>query len=133
MINAVPALAKHGRLIETLGIEGTSSDEEGPTGIYVIKRQKQLSAQVTQLKRKLDLAYSIHFKGPGSKGNQLRKRVDNGLTSGRRLRVPGLPLSCMDPGWLSTLGEVEKGMHAFRDLQNDFTFPDEVLKSPDEM
>ncbi|KAG9085989.1 hypothetical protein FRC06_003328 [Ceratobasidium sp. 370] len=135
IINAVPALARHGRLIETLGLEGTSSDEEdltrGVRGIYVVKRRKQLSSKVTHLKRQLDLAYSIHFKRPGSKGNQLRKRVDTDLVSNRRLKVPGLPLSCMDPGWVAGLTDVQKEMYEFRDMQYDFTFPQELLESPE--
>ncbi|KAG8696990.1 hypothetical protein FRC08_006802 [Ceratobasidium sp. 394] len=135
IINAIPALAQHGRLIETLGLEGTSSDEEdltrGVHGIYVIKRRKQLSSKVNHLKRQLDLAYSIHFKGPGSKGNQLRKRVDTGLVSKRRLRIPGLPTSCMDPGWLATLTDVQKGMYEFRDMKYDFSFPQELLEPPE--
>ncbi|QRV83657.1 hypothetical protein RhiJN_11673 [Ceratobasidium sp. AG-Ba] len=109
IINAIPALARHGRLIETLGLEGTSSDEEDTThrGTYIIKRRKQLSLKVNHLKRKLDLAYSIHFKGPGSQGNQLRKRIDIGKVSNRRLKVMGLPTSCMDP--VTTL--VSKGVY----------------------
>ncbi|KAG8703278.1 hypothetical protein FRC08_002967 [Ceratobasidium sp. 394] len=135
IINAIPALARHGRLIETLGLEGTSSDEEDRTrdirGIYVIKRRKQLSSKVNHLKRQLDLAYSIHFKGPGSKGNQLRKRVDTGLVSKRKFMVGGLPLSCMDPGWLATLTDVQKGMYEFYDMVYDFSFPEELLRSPE--
>ncbi|KAG9099105.1 hypothetical protein FS749_002121 [Ceratobasidium sp. UAMH 11750] len=135
MINAVPALAKHGCLIETLGLEGTSSDEEDTTrpGVYLVKCRKQLSPQVRQLKRQLDLAYSIHFKGPGSKGNQLRKRIDTGLVSNRRLKITGLPISCMDQGWLSTLTDVEKDMYKFREMQYDFSFPQELLKSPEDL
>ncbi|KAG8714264.1 ATPase with role in protein import into the ER [Ceratobasidium sp. 395] len=120
IINAIPALARHGRLIETLGLEGTSSDEEDLTrgrGIYVVKRPVQLSQQVTDLKRQLDLAHYNRFKGPGSKGNQVRRRIDvPGVESRRKLRIPGLPISCMDPGWLATLTDVQKSLYEFRDL-----------------
>ncbi|KAG9097336.1 hypothetical protein FRC06_007657 [Ceratobasidium sp. 370] len=137
IINAVPALARHGRLIETLGLEGTSSDEEDTTrsvwGVYAVKRRRQLSHDVHSLKRKLDLAWSIHFKGPGSKGNQARKRIDSGLVSKRRLNVTGLPLSCMDPGWLATLTDVQKEMYEFRDMEYDFGFPEELLETPEYM
>ncbi|KAG8732658.1 hypothetical protein FRC10_000778 [Ceratobasidium sp. 414] len=128
-------LSRHGRLIETLGLEGTSSDEEDATrrGVYIIKRRRQLSPQVNHLKGQLDLAYSIHFKGPGSKGNQLRKRVDKDLSSNRRLRVIGLPLSCMNPTWLSTLTDIQKDMYEFRDVQYDFTFPQELLQCPEDL
>ncbi|KAG8717504.1 hypothetical protein FRC09_014168 [Ceratobasidium sp. 395] len=131
IINAIPALARHGRLIETLGLEGTSSDEEDLTrgrGIYVVKRPIQLSQQVTDLKRQLDLAHYNRFKGPGSKGNQVRRRIDvPGVESRRKLRIPGLPISCMDPGWLATLTDVQKSLYEFRDLQYDFSFPQELL------
>ncbi|KAG9096568.1 hypothetical protein FRC06_008531 [Ceratobasidium sp. 370] len=135
IINAVLALARHGRLIETLGIEGTSSDEEDAThkGVYFVKRRKQLSSKVRHLKRKLDMAYSIHFKGPGSKGNQLRKRVDTGVISNRRLKITGLPISCMDQTWLATLTDIQKEMYELREMEYDFTFPEELLKSPEEM
>ncbi|KAG8783877.1 hypothetical protein FRC12_019260 [Ceratobasidium sp. 428] len=71
IINAIPALRRHGRLIETLGLEGTSSDPEDATrpGVYLIKRRRQLSRQVNLLKDQLDKAFLIYFKGPGSKGN----------------------------------------------------------------
>ncbi|KAG8699893.1 hypothetical protein FRC08_005047 [Ceratobasidium sp. 394] len=135
IINAVPALGRHGRLIKTLGLEGTSSDEEDPArpGIYIVKRHKQLSSQVQLLKQKLDQAWSIHFKGPGSKGNQSRKRVDTDLVSKQRLNVAGLPLSCMDPSWLAKLTDVQRDMHKFREMQYDFAFPKELLQSPEYM
>ncbi|KAG8683254.1 hypothetical protein FRC08_014397 [Ceratobasidium sp. 394] len=51
IIRTIPALAKHGQLIEKLGIEGTSSDEEGPrSGVYLVRRKKQLSSKVQHLK-----------------------------------------------------------------------------------
>ncbi|KAG8716799.1 hypothetical protein FRC08_008778 [Ceratobasidium sp. 394] len=135
IINAIPVLARHGRLIETLGLEGTSSDEEDSTrpGVYIIKRRKELSPQLNHMKGQLDLAYSIHFKGPGSKGNQVRKRVEKGLVSNRRFQVEGLPLSCMNPSWLSTLSTLRKDMYHFCDVQYDFTFPEELLQSPEDL
>ncbi|KAG8764766.1 hypothetical protein FRC12_007905 [Ceratobasidium sp. 428] len=133
IINAIPALRRHGRLIETLGLEGTSSDEEDATrpGVYLIKRRRQLSRQVNLLKDQLDKAFSIYFKGPGSKGNRDRKRVEGGPVNTRRLRVTGLPLSCMDPAWLATLTDIQKGLYEFRDMQYDFTFPLELLDPPE--
>ncbi|KAG8788797.1 hypothetical protein FRC12_014184 [Ceratobasidium sp. 428] len=133
VINAIPALARHGRLFETLGLEGTSSDEEDPArpGIYLIRRRKPLSRQVSHLKNQVDQAFSIQFKGPGSRGNRDRKRVESNLVSTRRFRVKGLPLSCMDPAWLATLTEVQKSMFEFRDMQYDFAFPEEFLQPPE--
>ncbi|KAG8791222.1 hypothetical protein FRC12_009844 [Ceratobasidium sp. 428] len=133
IINAIPALARHGRLFETLGLEGTSSDEEDPArrGIYLIKRRKPLSRQVNHLKNQVDQAFSIQFKGPGSRGNRDRKRVESNLVSTRRFRVKGLPLSCMDPAWLATLTEVQKGLFEFRDMKYDFAFAEEFLQPPE--
>lgn len=153
IINAVPALQKHGRLIEALGVEGTSSDEEDPTrkGTFLIKRRKQLSPKVNHLKRyarlsysfyklkvytyfpysQLDQAFAIRFKGPGSRGNQVPRRVDTGLLSKRKFNIHGLPASCMDPGWLMTLTDVQKEIFSFRDIEYNFSFPKELLKSPE--
>ncbi|KAG9095676.1 hypothetical protein FS749_010013 [Ceratobasidium sp. UAMH 11750] len=134
IINTIPALAKHGRLFESLGLDGTSSDEESPRkGIYIVRRKKQLSSKVQNLKRdrQLDQAYAIHFKGPGSKGNQLRQRIDTGVVSTRNFRITGLPLSCIDQAWLATITDVQKGMLDINeDLQYDFTFPEELLEVP---
>ncbi|QRV74464.1 hypothetical protein RhiJN_02478 [Ceratobasidium sp. AG-Ba] len=133
IIDAVPALARHGRLIEQLGIEGTSSDEEtARKGTYHVKRKKQLSSKVQHLKKQLDQAYAIRYKGPGSKGSQLRRRIDTGLVSTRQFKVTGLPLSCMDPAWLAKLTDVQKELFRFNEkLVYDFSFPVELLETPE--
>ncbi|KAG8707107.1 hypothetical protein FRC09_002028 [Ceratobasidium sp. 395] len=131
IINTIPALRRYGRLIEALGIEGTSSDEEGTRrGVYSVRRKPQLSSNVEGLKRQLDQAFYIHFKGPGTKGNQVRHRKDEGLVSKRKFRVKGLPLSCMDPIWLATQTDVQKEMFEFIDHDYDFSFPVELLDAP---
>ncbi|KAG8766313.1 hypothetical protein FRC12_006954 [Ceratobasidium sp. 428] len=123
IINTIPALRRYGRLIETLGIEGTSSDKEGPRhGVYSVKRKPQLSSNVEGLKRQLDQAFYIHFKGPGTKGNQVRHRKDEGLISKRKFHVKGLPLSCMDPVRLATQTDIQKEMLDFIDHDYDFPF-----------
>ncbi|KAG8711539.1 hypothetical protein FRC09_020542 [Ceratobasidium sp. 395] len=133
VIDAVPALRRHGRLFETLGLEGTSSDEEDRNnrGVYLIKRKKQLARPVEDLKRQVDQVFKILFKGPGTKGNQVRTRVESNLISTRRFRVKGLPLSCMNPTWLASLTDIQKQMYEFRDMEYQFTFPMEMLKSPE--
>ncbi|QRV99711.1 hypothetical protein RhiJN_27730 [Ceratobasidium sp. AG-Ba] len=133
IIKAIPALSKHGKLIEHLGIDGTSSDKEtARKGVYSVRRKKQLSSKVQHLKWQLDQAYAIHFKGPGSKGNQLRRRVDAGLVSKRRFRIIGLPKSCLDPAWLATLTDVQKDLLELnKDLEYDFSFPIELLEIPE--
>jgi hypothetical protein len=79
----------------------------------------------------LDLAYVIHFKGPGTRGNQVRKRVDTGLISGRRFKIHGLPVSCLDPGWLITQTDVQKRMLGLVEMEYDFSFPTELLENPE--
>ncbi|KAG8707830.1 hypothetical protein FRC08_000266 [Ceratobasidium sp. 394] len=52
IIKTIPALRRHGRLIETLGIDGTSSDEESARkGVYTVRRKRQLSSKFQHLKR----------------------------------------------------------------------------------
>ncbi|KAG8787131.1 hypothetical protein FRC12_015865 [Ceratobasidium sp. 428] len=133
IIKTIPALRRHGRLFETLGIDGTSSDEESPRkGVYIVRRKKQLSSKVTDLKRNVDQAFTIQFKGVGTKGNQLRRRIDSEEHfSTRKFRVKGLPISCMDPTWLATLTDVQKEMFEFNDHEYDFDdFPVEILDEP---
>ncbi|KAG8787298.1 hypothetical protein FRC12_015725 [Ceratobasidium sp. 428] len=135
IIKTIPALRRHGRLFETLGIDGTSSDEEGPRkGVYIVRRKKQLSSKVTDLKRRVqvDQVFAIQFKGVGTKGNQLRRRKDSEEHfSTRKFRIKGLPISCMDPAWLATLTDVQKDMYEFTDHEYDFDdFPVELLDEP---
>ncbi|KAG8776032.1 hypothetical protein FRC12_001129 [Ceratobasidium sp. 428] len=132
IIKTIPSLRRHGRLFETLGIDGTSSDEESPRkGVYIVRRKKQLSSKVTGLKRHVDQAFAIQFKGEGTKGNQLRRRIDSEEHfSTRKFRVKGLPISCMDPAWLATLTDVQKEMYEFNDHEYEFEFPVEFLDEP---
>lgn len=83
-----------------------------------------------QIIRQLDQEYETRFKGPGSKGNQCRKRVDTGTLSKRKFAIRGLPLTCINQGWLNSLTDVQKDMFEFRDIDYDFSFPTELLKSP---
>ncbi|EUC61296.1 hypothetical protein RSOL_391320 [Rhizoctonia solani AG-3 Rhs1AP] len=132
VIDNLPGLNGHARLIAALGIEGTSSDEEDPNakGVYIIHRRAPLAEDVTHLKRQLDQAYTIHFKGPGSRGNPARVRVDRGLKSKRPFIIKGLPDTCLDPGELITLGPLQREMLELRRLDYDFTFPKELLEAP---
>lgn len=131
-----------------LGTLGTSSDEEDPNerGTYLIKKHPELSSKVKALKqyvatqtlfwpstecwacRKLDLAYGLYFKGPGSKGSQVHRRAPSTKTSSRRLLLEGLPITCMSRGWLQTLSKPEKECFGFIPHKYDFSFPDEILQ-----
>ncbi|KAG8750006.1 hypothetical protein FRC11_010859 [Ceratobasidium sp. 423] len=132
VLDNLPGLIGHTRLIAALGIEGTSSDEEDPgaKGAYIIHRRVPLSEEVNHLKRQLDQAYTIHFKGPGSRGSPARVRVDRGLKSKRPFMIKGLPDTCLDPGELMTLTPLQKQMLELQRLDYDFTFPVELLEAP---
>ncbi|KAG8712227.1 hypothetical protein FRC11_000666 [Ceratobasidium sp. 423] len=132
VIENLPGVSNHSRLIAALGIEGTSSDEEDPSakGVYIIHRRVPLSEEVNHLKRQLDQAYAIHFKGLGSRGNPARVRVDRGLKSKRPFVIKGLPDTCLDPGELMTLGPLQREILELRRLDYDFNFPKELLEAP---
>ncbi|EUC67076.1 hypothetical protein RSOL_522710, partial [Rhizoctonia solani AG-3 Rhs1AP] len=131
-VQELPSLHRHGRLLEALGIDGTSSDEEDPDvpGTYIIKRRRPLSESVYHLFGQIDQAYLVHFKGPGSKGNQVRRRVDKGVLSKRKFEITGIPISCMDPDWLHELSHEHKELLEFADIEYDFTFPLALLQPP---
>ncbi|KAG8712256.1 hypothetical protein FRC08_014828 [Ceratobasidium sp. 394] len=127
------ALMKHRNLIVQLGLQGTSSDEEGPgqpgqPKVYWIKRRQELSTRVQVLKSKLDLVYSLYFKGPGSKGSQVHARMPSEKVSKRPLKVEGLPITCLNRTWLRSLSEPEREFYRFEGHVYDYSFPDELLK-----
>ncbi|KAG8714470.1 hypothetical protein FRC11_008346 [Ceratobasidium sp. 423] len=132
VLETIPGLERHTRLIAALGIDGTSSDEEDPKtkGVYIIHCRVPLSEQVTHLKRQLDQVYAVHFKGPGSRGNPARIRVDRGLKSKRPFLIKGLPDTCFDPGSLMLLTPLQQQMLEMRRLDYDFSFPNELLEAP---
>lgn len=79
--------------------------------------------------RKLDLAYLILEKGPGSKGSQVRQRVPSNLQSTRKFRTKGLPMTCMSRTWLNSLSEAQRAYYKFNTTCNyNFWFPDELLQ-----
>lgn len=80
--------------------------------------------------RQLDQAYIVNFKGPGSRGSQARTRVDKGMVTNRPFLVRGLPESCLDPGWVMTLTELQRTMFDIVSVQYDYTFPNELLERP---
>ncbi|KDN37571.1 hypothetical protein RSAG8_10088, partial [Rhizoctonia solani AG-8 WAC10335] len=91
------ALGIHRNLVVQLGRGGTSSDEEDPErkGVYLIRRRPELSSKVAVLKSKLDLAYGLYCKGPGSRGSQMHTREPSNLVSQRPMNVEGLPITCL--------------------------------------
>ncbi|KAG9096250.1 hypothetical protein FRC06_008872 [Ceratobasidium sp. 370] len=126
------ALGQHRALIVHLGIEGTSSDEEEPSPpdhrTYSVKRRVELSSKVKMLKNKLDLAYSIYYKGPGSKGSQMHRRQPSDKLSDRPFMIEGLPITCISREWLRTLSKPEREFYEFTPHKYDYSFPDELLR-----
>ncbi|KAG8711326.1 hypothetical protein FRC09_020660 [Ceratobasidium sp. 395] len=129
VVSSIDELKIHRQLIVELGIDGTSSDEEDAQnpGKYLVKRRKELSNQVRELKQKIDLVYKQHYKAAGSRGSQVRNRVPSGKVSTRQFRVKNLPKSVMSKKWLSTLTEAQIALWEFNDYEYDFSFPDELL------
>ncbi|KAG8724582.1 hypothetical protein FRC09_016911 [Ceratobasidium sp. 395] len=129
VVSSIDELKIHRQLIVELGIDGTSSDEEDPQnpGKYLVKRRKELSNQVRELKQKIDLVYKQHYKSAGSRGSQVCNRVPSGKVSTRQFRVKNLPKSVMSKKWLSTLTEAQIALWEFNDYEYDFSFPDELL------
>ncbi|CAE6433989.1 unnamed protein product [Rhizoctonia solani] len=123
------SLGKHRHLIAHLGVDGTSSDEEEPkgSGIYKIKNKPQLSSKVTFLKRDLDHVYQLYFKGPGSKGGQVHRRIPSSIDSTRAFLIQGLPLSCVSRAWYQGLGSAEKEFYQFSPHTYNFSFPTSLL------
>ncbi|KAG8724187.1 hypothetical protein FRC09_020919 [Ceratobasidium sp. 395] len=129
VVDTIPGLQHHRQLIVELGVEGTSSDEEDPNnpGHYLVKRRKELSTNVRELKSKVDLVYKHRYKAAGSRGSQVRKRVASGQVSKRPFKIKNLPRSVMSRQWLSTLTEDQVAWFEFNDYQYVFAFPDEML------
>ncbi|CAE6474955.1 unnamed protein product [Rhizoctonia solani] len=119
------ALGKHRRLIVHLGVDGTSSDEEDHRnpGMYKIKAKPELSTKVTQLKRNLDFVYNLYFKGPGSKGSQVHRRVPSHLVSTRPFTIEQLPVTCVSRTWFQSLDIAEREFFRFRPHRYDYSFP----------
>ncbi|KAG8735027.1 hypothetical protein FRC10_011078 [Ceratobasidium sp. 414] len=126
------ALGRHRALIVHLGIEGTSSDVEEPSPPeqrgYLVKRRVELSSKVKTLKNKLDLAYNLYYKGPGSKGSQMHRRRPSGKPSDRSFMIEGLPITCVSREWLRALSKPEREFYEFVPHDYNYSFLDERLK-----
>ncbi|QRV82426.1 hypothetical protein RhiJN_10441 [Ceratobasidium sp. AG-Ba] len=128
------ALGKHRQLMVHLGVAGTSSDEEDEENpqIFRIRRRRELSTRVAQLKSNLDFVYALYYKGPGSKGSQLNHRVPSELVATRPFSIAGLPITCLSRRWLSELSEAEKEFYRFQPHKYDYSFPQELFVQPNE-
>ncbi|KAG8715525.1 hypothetical protein FRC09_016543 [Ceratobasidium sp. 395] len=129
VIDTVPELSKHRDLFVRLGIDGTSSDEEDPErpGIYRVKKIKQLSSSVRDLKQKVDETFDVLEKGRKVQGSRGRKRVPTNESSSRKFRIQGLPKNCVNRLWMQRLSDTQKSWFKFADYEYKFSFPDEFL------
>lgn len=108
----IPALQRHRALIDHLGPDGMSSDEEITTPgtynfRYAIHPPQFRSEQVTILLRKLDRITRIQRTGESSetrRGNKPRLRVLSAAKSAARY-VSGLPGNAYDDDWMKTKGQ----------------------------
>ncbi|KAG8794067.1 hypothetical protein FRC12_000663 [Ceratobasidium sp. 428] len=130
VVDSIPELNMHRDLLVRLGIDGTSSDEEDPEtpGVYRVKKIKQLSSSVRDIKRKLDDTFDVLEKGRKVKGSRGRKRVPTNEPSTRKFRIQGLPKNCVNRVWMQRLSDSQKAWFKFADYEYKFTYPDEVLK-----
>ncbi|KAG9124946.1 hypothetical protein FRC07_009600 [Ceratobasidium sp. 392] len=113
---------------KTLGIDGTSSDEEDPAnkGVFLVKRRPELSSNVVVLKSKVDVTYKLLFKGDGTRGSQLHARQASDLVSTRRYIPAGLPVSCLSRTWYKSLTQPEREFYGFSDHKYDFAYADDL-------
>ncbi|CAE6525206.1 unnamed protein product [Rhizoctonia solani] len=128
VVKEVAELNDHKRLLVDLGIDGTSSDEEDSErpGYYNVKKIKQLSSQVQELKELLDNTYESLHKGPVVRGSRTRKRIRGKLVSQRKFRIQGLPVNCLNRKWYKKLTKTQKSYFKFAPYEYDFKFPEEL-------
>ncbi|KAG8781789.1 hypothetical protein FRC12_021512 [Ceratobasidium sp. 428] len=130
VVDTIPELNMHRDLLLRLGIDGTSSDEEDPDqpGVYRVKKIKQLSSSVRNLKQFLDDAFEVLEKGQKVKGSRSRKRVRTNDSTTRKFRIKGLPKNCLNKVWMARLSESQKSWYKFSDFEYIFRVPEEILK-----
>ncbi|KAG8793280.1 hypothetical protein FRC12_003285 [Ceratobasidium sp. 428] len=130
VIDTIPQLNMHRDLFVRLGIDGTSSDEEDPDvpGQYRVKKIKQLSSSVRDLKQNVDDLFEVLEKGRKTQGSRGRKRVRTNEPSSRTFRIKGLPENCLNRVWMHRLSASQKGWYKFSDYEYKFVFPEELLK-----
>ncbi|KAG8715718.1 hypothetical protein FRC09_016363 [Ceratobasidium sp. 395] len=130
VIDTIPQLNMHRDLFVRLGIDGTSSDEEDPDtpGVYRVKKIKQLSSSVRDLKQRVDDLHEVLEKGRKTQGSRGRKRVRTNEQSSRKFRIKGLPENCLNRLWMHRLTEPQKAWYQFAKYEYDFFFHDELLK-----
>lgn len=136
LTTAQPLLRKHKAMLESLGPDGMSSDEEisvpGTMAIrYQIRPLPFRSAEVTTWLRKMDWIYLMlrHADAPlQRRGNKPRERVlmsfpENHI--GTHRFVSDLPLNTYDHSWLEMKGQAFMNLHVRpQSVKYDFSMGD---------
>ncbi|KAG8755839.1 hypothetical protein FRC11_005736 [Ceratobasidium sp. 423] len=124
----VPKLNTHRQLLIDLGIDGTSSNEEDPKcpGHYYVKKIKQLSSNIQELKQLFDHTFETLQQGPGTKGSRGRKHICRRLVSNRKFHIQGLLVNCLNQKWYQKLMKMQKLYYKFAQYKYNFAFPKEL-------
>ncbi|KAI1783791.1 hypothetical protein LXA43DRAFT_902854, partial [Ganoderma leucocontextum] len=124
-----PAMKNHIGLLERIGVEGMSSDEEDSDGDYAVFKRVWRAKRVTFFLRLLDALHRMvrARKGQGSQSGAKRRRrylVDNESTSPPPRKLPS---NMYASDWLATLGRVEL-QELWPQSEYDITIDENIVK-----
>ena len=122
-------MKKHIDILERLGMEGMSSDEEDSDGDYGVFKKVWRAKRVTFFLRILDSLHRMirSSGGRGSQSGAKRRRrylVDNETTSPPPRK---LPRNMYASDWLETLGRVEL-QELWPQSEYDLTIDEDIVK-----
>lgn len=141
MIKEFAALRKFEQTWNTLGVDGTSSDEEisrGGQRQYIIHNLEWRSQEFTGFCRKLDVLHLSKRKTKVDaygnitfgRGASPRQRLELGnYTKTKRTPIVGLPINCYDESWLKKEEENFPGFTKIRIRATssiDFSLPEDI-------
>lgn len=92
-------------LVEALGSDGMSSDEEDDRGVFRIIRKPFVSTEVTSVMSAIDEVFRTEVRRRS--GSHMRVRLPGPDTNGDAKPVPGLPVNCYDSDWLGSLSSAD--------------------------
>ncbi|KAI0648927.1 hypothetical protein C8Q79DRAFT_904310 [Trametes meyenii] len=127
------ATQRHIRILQRLGVDGMSSDEEdtaSPFPCYHVSHKPWRAHAVTRFLRVLDALYRRRRsrQGQGSRrGAQPRLRFQSSNVSSQATAVHGLPRNAYDSNWLTARTAVEIEDLNIDETQYDFSHHADVL------
>ena len=129
-----PRLCRHLWIIQALGPNGMSSDEEEHNGVRPIYRrvtQPWRNPILVEWFRVIDIfVRASHFGPDGASrpGAHLHAREVLPTSTSTRAYVSGLPRSAYDPSWLTTLSEFELDAVSLMEKPYSFRHEEEIYK-----